>query len=30
MDPKFIEVIKDTTPATIVTVNAAPAHFVNT
>ncbi|MCG0731859.1 FMN-binding protein [Lactiplantibacillus plantarum] len=30
MDPKFIEVIKDTTPATIVTVNAAPAHVVNT
>ncbi|POD83554.1 hypothetical protein S101258_01931 [Lactiplantibacillus plantarum subsp. plantarum] len=30
MDPKFLEVIKDTTPATIVSVNGQPAHVVNT
>ncbi|MFB9770026.1 pyridoxamine 5'-phosphate oxidase family protein [Lactiplantibacillus modestisalitolerans] len=30
MDPKFLAVIKDSTPATIVTVNGQPAHVVNT
>ena len=30
MDQKFLAVIKDQTPATIVTVNAHPAHVVNT
>ncbi|WP_338207752.1 pyridoxamine 5'-phosphate oxidase family protein [Lactiplantibacillus paraxiangfangensis] len=30
MDPKFLAVIKYSTPATIVTVNANPAHVVNT
>lgn len=30
MDQKFLDVIKDETPATIVTINAQPASVVNT
>lgn len=30
MNEQFLAVIKDTTPATIVTINANPAHVVNT